>query len=234
MTSESQPDPPEGSGERRRPASFEKAQAGRPADPRAGLRASHADREAVAERLREAAGEGRLDMDELEERLEAAFSAKTYGELVPLTADLPGPHQQRPPLSAPSGPPGQRDGAPLVLKGGLHGAERVGRWLVPPKIVARGGMGGVKLDFTRTELPFGETEVEVHGEMAGVTIVVPESWRVDTSGVDPSIGGLRDRTSGNAPDGAPTVWLTGTCGIAGATVRHPNRWERRRLRDNPA
>jgi Domain of unknown function (DUF1707)/2TM domain len=53
------------------------------------LRASDADRERVAERLRAAAGEGRLSSDELEERLESAFSARTGAELEPLVADLP-------------------------------------------------------------------------------------------------------------------------------------------------
>jgi hypothetical protein len=52
-------------------------------------RASDAEREAVADRLRAAAGDGRLDPDELEERLAAAYAARTTGELVPLTADLP-------------------------------------------------------------------------------------------------------------------------------------------------
>ena len=53
------------------------------------LRASDADRERVAERLRAAAGEGRLTADELEERLERAFAAQTEADLEPLTADLP-------------------------------------------------------------------------------------------------------------------------------------------------
>ena len=52
-------------------------------------RASDAEREAVAERIRAAAGDGRLDHDELEERLEAAYSARTVGELATLTNDLP-------------------------------------------------------------------------------------------------------------------------------------------------
>ncbi len=56
---------------------------------RAALRASDADREQVAQRLRRAATEGRLLTDELEERLGAALSAKTYGELDAIVADLP-------------------------------------------------------------------------------------------------------------------------------------------------
>jgi len=57
---------------------------------RATLRASDSDRERVAERLREATGEGRLHTEELEQRLERALSSRTYGQLDALVADLPG------------------------------------------------------------------------------------------------------------------------------------------------
>jgi hypothetical protein len=57
---------------------------------RATLRASDADRDRVIERLRRAAAEGRLLTEELEQRLEAALSARTYGQLDALLADLPG------------------------------------------------------------------------------------------------------------------------------------------------
>jgi uncharacterized protein DUF1707/2TM domain-containing protein len=53
------------------------------------IRASDSDRERIVERLRRAAAEGRLEPDELEERVEAALRARTHGELAPLTADLP-------------------------------------------------------------------------------------------------------------------------------------------------
>jgi hypothetical protein len=62
---------------------------------RAILRASDADREQVAERLRQATAEGRLMAEELEERLEAVFAARTYGELDALVADLPGQSVRR-------------------------------------------------------------------------------------------------------------------------------------------
>jgi Domain of unknown function (DUF1707) len=69
----------------------------------ATLRASDADRDAVADRLRRAAIEGRLDPDELDERLDTALSAKTYGELDRLVADLPGaPATVRPPQRKPA------------------------------------------------------------------------------------------------------------------------------------
>ncbi len=56
---------------------------------RNSLRASDSDREDVAERLRAATAEGRLLAGELEQRLEVAFHARTYGELDALVIDLP-------------------------------------------------------------------------------------------------------------------------------------------------
>ena len=53
------------------------------------LRISDDDRHKVAEVLREAAGEGRIDFDELDQRLEATYAARTYADLVPITLDLP-------------------------------------------------------------------------------------------------------------------------------------------------
>ncbi|MDA8148517.1 MAG: DUF1707 domain-containing protein [Actinomycetota bacterium] len=58
---------------------------------RRDLRVSDADREQVAERLRMAAGEGRLTLEEGEERLGRAYGAKTFADLDSLTADLPAP-----------------------------------------------------------------------------------------------------------------------------------------------
>src|SRR3954451_15658076 len=60
-----------------------------PRTPGPELRAADADRERVAEVLRDALAEGRLDMEEFEERLEVTYKARTYGELVPVTRDLP-------------------------------------------------------------------------------------------------------------------------------------------------
>lgn len=74
------------------------------------LRVADADRELVADRLRRAAGEGRLAPEELEERLEAAFAARTRADLAPLVADLPDepPRPSPRPSSRPCGGPGER------------------------------------------------------------------------------------------------------------------------------
>ena len=83
------------------------------------LRASDDEREAVVTRLRTGAGEGRLALDELAERLDRALTAVTRAELEPLTTDLPDQ-----PAPAPSAAKGRRW---IIMGGGDH----LGRWLSP-------------------------------------------------------------------------------------------------------
>src|SRR5215475_2416655 len=97
------------------------------------LRISDEDRHKVAEVLRAAAGEGRIDLDELDERLEATYAARTYADLVPITHDLPvakpADLPARPAVALPSpvvsGPAEERHFAVL------SGLERKGVWVVP-------------------------------------------------------------------------------------------------------
>ena len=90
-------------------------------EPR-NMRASDADRERVANVLREAAGDGRLTMDELDERLDAVYAAKTYAELEPITHDLPDAGAA--PVPVPS------RAAPRVRRG--HRARRPGNRRTSP------------------------------------------------------------------------------------------------------
>jgi hypothetical protein len=68
------------------------------------LRASDADRDQVADRLRNAAAEGRIGFDELEERLSATLASRTYGELDTVVADLPGAQPARRRTALPASP----------------------------------------------------------------------------------------------------------------------------------
>jgi len=96
------------------------------------LRASDADRERVVDRLREAAADGRITMDELDERLQAAYTSTTHAELRPLTRDLA---TSDAPASAPTarelvgGIPGRRRRSIVVMSG----LDRRGRWVVPAR-----------------------------------------------------------------------------------------------------
>ncbi len=86
------------------------------------LRASHEDRDRTVERLRVAAGDGRLTADELDQRLEVAQVARTYGELAALTADLPGASGQGLAATVPK-PPTEV----IRIDSGSGSARRTGR-----------------------------------------------------------------------------------------------------------
>ncbi|WP_206215601.1 DUF1707 SHOCT-like domain-containing protein, partial [Pseudomonas viridiflava] len=110
------------------------------------LRIYDAERHQVAEILREAAGEGRLDVEELDERLEATYAARTYADLVPITFDLPShPHPR-----AAARPAAPRTGrSDLVVPGAereshvaiMSGFSRKGVWDVPEHLNVFACMG---------------------------------------------------------------------------------------------
>lgn len=81
--------------------------------PRAALRAADADRERVAEVLRRAHAEGRLDLAEFDDRVRGAWAARTYGELDALSADLP-PVPPAPAARPPAPRPSDRERAVAV------------------------------------------------------------------------------------------------------------------------
>ncbi|NEC08492.1 DUF1707 domain-containing protein [Streptomyces sp. SID7909] len=188
-----------------------------PARSAARMRASDADREAVVEQLREAAAEGRIDMDELDERLNLALTAKTYGELAPITDDL-------------GGPAVREAGEPLTVRGGMHKVQRTGGWKVPARIVVSGGLGGALLDFSEAECRVSVVELEVDAQMGGVRIVVPDGWGVDTDALDLALGGLKSKLTAEREPGAPLLRITGSCGVGGVRIRRPGLRERRRKR----
>ncbi|MFI8101841.1 DUF1707 domain-containing protein [Streptomyces sp. NPDC086023] len=196
------------------------------------LRASDADRERVAERLRDALAEGRLDMGEFEERLEAAFKARTYAELAPLTRDLPAPGGTAPaplPYAAPpAGAPAGASSWPARIGGTgtssgavavMSGFQRKGRWTVPARFDAVAFWGGGEIDLR--EATFAEREVVLNcvAVMGGIQITVPPGVEVDVRGVG-VMGAFDQRTSGSAPEpGAPRVVVTGFAFWGGVEVR---------------
>jgi hypothetical protein len=96
------------------------------------IRAADADRDKAAERLREALAEGRLDLDELDERLRDVYAARTFGDLDRVLADLPTTvdpeHSQLSPATPKSAVPPSRHEPNPVLPGWLSFLWRL--WFV--------------------------------------------------------------------------------------------------------
>jgi len=198
-------------------------------DPNAALemRASDADRERVAERLRVAAGHGRLTMDELEERLERAYGAKTYAELEPIIRDLPdtdaGANYAPGAAAALSprvgGTPSRKRWSIAVMSG----ATRRGNWVVPPRYNAFAFWGGVVLDLREASYAQQETVIRANALMGGIEIIVPDDVNVHLEGV--GIMGGYDETGATrqTPPGAPIVRVTGIAFWAGVQVKRKSR-----------
>jgi DUF1707 SHOCT-like domain/Cell wall-active antibiotics response LiaF, C-terminal len=189
-------------------------------EPR-NMRASDADRERVANVLREAAGDGRLSMDELDERLDAVYAAKTYADLEPITHDLPGSGTAYP-AAAPAAKldPARFGGEPtshgaVAIMGGF---TRKGDWVVPREFTAFMFMGGGEIDLR--EARFAEREVAIHivAFMGGCEIIVPEDATVRVTGI--GIMGAFDHTGagGGSPDG-PVITVNGVAFMGGVDVK---------------
>jgi uncharacterized protein DUF1707/cell wall-active antibiotic response 4TMS protein YvqF len=188
-----------------------------PAD-RSLMRVSDTDREQAADVLREAAGHGRITMDELDERLELAYAAKTYGDLAAVIRDLPQQGQalsmaQPARVSRIGGTPGAKFSVAI-----LSGARRAGRWVVPRSYAAVAVMGGVELDLR--EAQFSEPEVTIHAYtvMGGIDITVPEDVDVDVSGIA-FMGGFDHNASGPGAPGAPRLRVLGFALMGGVDVK---------------
>lgn len=184
------------------------------------LRISDHDRHTVAEMLRKAAGEGRIDLDELDQRLDATYHAKTYGELAPITADLPVTARDQPaPRPAPVRPvvPGPRYASSIAV---MSETRRAGAWVVQDHHAAFALMGSVVLDLREAQFESSEVTVDASAVMGEVkilvdpgTTVVVEGWAVmgeytehrSQAPFDPARGGRVVRVRGFALMGSVNV-----------------------------
>jgi hypothetical protein len=192
------------------------------------LRASHQDRDRVVEILRVAAGDGRLTSEELDERLEAALTARTFSELAALTTDLPAAGH-----AVTAGDPEPKDMIRRECTAGS--ATREGRWVVPRRIEVKVTSGAVKLDFTEAVISQPLLKIDADVRSGSLLLVTKPGILVDTDDVTVRTGEVKVR----APWG-PNVPVTlrlevsGKVGSGSIKARPPRRsfwqWLMRRPR----
>src|SRR6266581_2497997 len=134
---------------------------------RSELRASHDDRDRVVELLRVSAGDGRLTAEELDERLEQAMTARTYGELARLVADLPAAGSAVSPATALQA----KEVARIDTRSG-H-VKRVERWVVPQRMEVKVTSGHVLLDFTQAVITRPTLKLDVDVRSGHVRVKAP-------------------------------------------------------------
>jgi len=191
-------------------------------DPGA-LRCSDADREEIAERLRRAAGDGRLTLGELEQRLEAAYAARTYADLAPITTDLPAAQsasadgRRRPRSEAPRAEPER-------ISAVFSGESRSGRWEVPDYLEVVAWMGSCSLDLTQAIVRHRHVVIDARLYFSGLTVVVPEGVDVRVEPGGTFLGDRSIRTAGRVTQGAPVVRIRGRVVLSSLSVRTPGRF----------
>ncbi|MBM9504460.1 DUF1707 SHOCT-like domain-containing protein [Actinacidiphila acididurans] len=173
------------------------------------LRASDADRDRIAEILRDALAEGRLDASEHAERLDRTYAAKTMGELEPLVRDLPAGRAAGAGPAAGRGQDYGLTGENPNLVGIIGGAERKGRWRVGSRINAVAIVGGVEIDLTEATFTAPELVIHCTAIMGGISIRLPENVTLRGGGVVGIMGGSDIKAFESEDPGAPVVRVNG-------------------------
>jgi hypothetical protein len=199
-------------------------------DHRPELRISDTDRDRAAEVIREAHAEGRITVDELDERLSSVYAAKTESDLVPVTRDLPAT-------------PGPRPAATVAARGRiggtarfrtslaiLGGASRDGAWVVPSEYKAIATLGGIKLDMSDSTFAEAETVIKAYAVLGGMEITVPDDAEVEVGAIG-IMGGIDHGGEGAGVPGGPRIRIVGVAVMGGIEVKRarPKRPSRTEL-----
>jgi hypothetical protein len=193
------------------------------------IRATDADRERTVGVLRASGSNGQLTVDELDQRVEAAYAAKTRGELERLVEDL-GETRDRP-AGVPVRP--GDDGTHWVVSI-MGGSDRKGRWRVGRTCTVVNVMGGSDIQLNDAEFAADVVELRVFSVMGGSDIWIPEGLDVEISEFA-FMGGNEIRIGQARPgDGGPLLRLKLISIMGGSTLRRgrkKSRAERRLERE---
>ncbi len=202
------------------------------------LRISDEERHQVAEVLREAAGEGRLDLDELDERLEATYAARTYADLIPITQDLPaqdlsGQRPAQPLVPRPAVGPAIRYESSYAV---MSGVDRKGVWEVGPTHTALAIMGGIDIDLRQAVFATREVVITANTLMGGIDVIVNEHTQVIVEGVGimGAFEQARDKVAPQLTDASPVVRVRGAAIMGAVTVVRKGPPRQRRSKSLPA
>lgn len=185
------------------------------ADRRSALqRVSDAEREKVAERIRAAAADGRLGLDELDDRLGSALAARTRGDLDAVVADLGDDGVAARPVPD------------AVIRADGSSVQRVGRWDVPAKLTVQSSMSSVTLDFTEATFTAGGCRIDIAVSAGSLRLVVPEDVAVDVD-IEPRFSSVDVKVPERPAAPRAVVTVAGTLNMGSISVRRPG-WRRRR------
>lgn len=180
------------------------------------LRASDADRDRIADLLRDAHAEGRLTAEEHAERVEGVLAAKTVGELDVFVRDLPAGQPRKPGPTYPSvssAPNRPTPGAIPVdaddrLLAVFSASVRKGRWRAGRRIHAYAIFGSVEIDLSEALFEHRQVMIKAVSVFGSVDIRVPENVSLRGSGAG-VLGSFEVDTLDSGEPDAPVVYVDG-------------------------
>lgn len=179
------------------------------------LRMSDHDREQVVGRLYEAVGDGRITMEEFEDRLTGVLAARTFGDVVPYVADLP--------TTAPVGGAAQVDlevtGSPI---------RRTGRWVAPPRMNIKARGSSITLDYTEAVLASPVIQIDLAATGSSLRLIAPRGSSADLTGLTLRGSSAKSGRMSTIRGGGPHLVVTGEVRGSSVRVRNPWRWPWRR------
>ncbi|MEU6006843.1 DUF1707 domain-containing protein [Streptomyces sp. NPDC047453] len=196
------------------------------AAPVAELRASDADRDRIADILREALAEGRLNADEHAERVEGVLNAKTVGELEVFIQDLPAAHQRRAAAAYTPAPnrPAAGEIPPVAdenVVAVFSQATRRGRWRPGRRVHAYAIFGSVEIDLSEAVFEYQQVVIKAVSVFGDVQVRVPEN--VSLRGTGGGVLGNFEVVTLDSPESeAPVVYVDGWA-VLGNVEARPKR-----------
>ena len=185
-----------------------------------GGRVSDQERDAVVQRVQAAFADGRLDDTEFDERMRAALTSRTRGDLDVLVTDLPAE------TAAPGAAPAAAGRGPgrvaIALKSSVR---RGGRWRVPERYTTVVYKGSGWLDLRAAELSGPVTTFVAVAYKSRVTILVPPGLRVEMTGFGVTQGADEEDPGYRLAADAPVIHVRGVAykGTGEITTRPPER-----------
>ncbi|GAA1018168.1 hypothetical protein Aple_033740 [Acrocarpospora pleiomorpha] len=176
-----------------------------PIEPR--VRISDDDRDRTVQRLQRAFAAGLITREEMDDRLELAFTARSHGDLAPAVADLPDePVDEVVELNSTSGR-----------------VKRAGDWLVPRRLRIISGYGGANLDLSQTVIDHPEIEIDLQLAYGSATIILPSGATANADAVVTNWGNTTCKVPGRPTPGKLHVRVTGQLGYGHVKIRYARK-----------
>ena len=184
------------------------------------MRMSNADRERIVARLSQAVSEGRLTLDEFEERVDGVLQVRTYGEIDQFVADLPsaGP--------TPAAPVVARDHS--EIRNHASSLKRAGRWAVPRRLRVQTKAGSVRLNFAEALISQQVAEIDLDGIASSIELILPADATADLDDVERIASSVKSRvpTGFDTQTGGFRFHVSGKLKASSLKVRYEHRFWR--------